>query len=250
MEKNKVLTVVRITTALAVWIIVFKLYGALIDPLLEGHLPVMARMIISSMAVPYTLALGAFYIIVRGMPVSSDKSSGRINFFKFFIIQTGISFPCLIMANAMIKMLGLEMTGITAEELFGHLCFYIFLLLIFNPVMEELLFRKFILERLGCLGFKGSVICSAVLFAIPHLISQGPAQVIYTFALGLVWAYVTLKTGKLWPAVILHSLSNVYGAFLPMTFAQINPVMSVLFVAFTMLVIVPTAIILIVREFK
>ncbi|MCR5059928.1 MAG: CPBP family intramembrane metalloprotease [Saccharofermentans sp.] len=116
--------------------------------------------------------------------------------------------------------------------------------------MEELLFRKFILERLECLGFKGSVICSAVLFALPHLISQGPAQVIYTFALGLVWAYVTLKTGKLWLAVILHSLSNVYGAFLPMSFTRINPAMPVLFVAFTMLIIVPAAIILIVREFK
>ena len=250
MEKNKVLKVIRIIIAVAVWLIITKLYGAFLDPLWEGRIPVIIRMILSSMVVPYTLGLGAFYIIVRGMPEACKKDSKTMNLFKCFIIQTGISFPCLMFVNFIVKILGIETPGITSEELFGHLWFYIILLLIFNPVMEELLFRKFVLERLGFLGIKGTIICSAVLFALPHLISQGPAQVLYTFALGLVWAYVTLKTGKLWPAIILHSLSNIYCAYIPMAASNISPLASVAYAGFTMLIIMPVAIVLLVKEFK
>ena len=140
--------------------------------------------------------------------------------------------------------------GIPAEELFGNIWFYIVLLLIFNPVMEELLFRKILLERLTCLGFKWAVICSAVLFALPHVVSQGVPQMFYTFGLGLVWGYITLKTGKLWPAIILHSLSNIYGAFIPMIAAEIHPLLSGLFVMFTMGVMVPLTVLFLIKEHK
>lgn len=246
MDRNKALTVLRITAALAAWFAVFKLYAAFIDPLLEGVLPDMVRMILSSMAVPYTLGLGAFMLIAGGMKTSRPAASLEVRpagLMKLFVIQTGLSFPCLVAVNIIYKVLGLEMGGISSDELLGNLVFYIVLLLIFNPVFEELLFRKMVLERLGCLGGKGAVICSAVLFALPHVISQGPAQMLYTFALGLVWGYVTLKSGKLWPAIILHSLSNVYGAFIPMIAGEIMPLLSVLFVAFTMSVMLPLAII-------
>ena len=33
--------------------------------------------------------------------------------------------------------------------------------------------------------------------------------------LGLMLAYVALTSRKLWPCILLHSLSNIYGAFIP-----------------------------------
>lgn len=246
MNRNKVFTVLRITAALAAWFAVTSLYRSLIDPHLEGVLPVMVRMILSSMVVPYTAGLGIFRLIVLGMPVSRPRPALEVRpagLMKFFVIQTGLSMPPLFIINTVCNLMGLEMGGISSDELFSNIVFYIVLLLIFNPVFEELLFRKLILERLGCLGSKGAIICSAVLFALPHVISQGPAQMLYTFALGLVWGYVTIKSGKLWPAVILHSLSNFYGAFIPMAASRIMPLLSVLFVAFTMMVMVPLTVV-------
>ena len=107
-----------------------------------------------------------------------------------------------------------------------------------------MLFRRLVLDRLSSLGFKGAVIVSAVLFALPHLYSQGIAQVPYTFAIGLVLAWITVKTGKLWPAVLLHSLSNIYGAYLPMGLTLIHPACAALFVLFTLAVMLPLAVII------
>ena len=248
MDRNKLFVVLRIAAALAVWFAVFKLYGYFVDPHLEGVLPATVRMILSSMIVPYTVGLGLFYIIVKGIPVQQGNvphpGFGAGETLRFFVIQTGLSFPCLVAVNIISRIFGFEMTGMTADELFGNLWFYIVLLLVFNPVFEELLFRKLVLGRLGCLGEKGAVICSAVLFALPHVVSQGVAQMFYTFMLGLVWGYVTLRSGRLWPAVVLHSLSNVYCAYLPMIASQIHPALSVLYTMGTMAVMVPLTIVL------
>ena len=56
MKKNNILTVLRVFTALAVWFIIYKCYGVFIDPMLEGRLPEVIRMIfriiITGIAIP------------------------------------------------------------------------------------------------------------------------------------------------------------------------------------------------------
>ncbi len=253
MKRNNVITVLRMTVAVALWFSVTFVGGKLLAPLLEGVLPEMASIILRTMVLPYTLGLMLFCMAVIGMkktPVTG-RSEGKVSagtIVKFFLIQTGLSFPCMVAGNIACKILGADIGGMSAEQLFGRLGFYIVLLLIFNPIFEELLFRKFVLERLTCLGTAGSVICSAVLFAIPHVFSQGFPQMLYTFALGLVWGYVTIRTGKLLPAIILHSLSNLYCAFIPSLLSLIHPMAQVPFVMLTLAVMLPSAIVLISRE--
>ena len=72
----------------------------------------------------------------------------------------------------------------------------------------------------------------------------------FTFAAGLVWAYITIRTGKLWPAIVLHSLSNIYCAYIPMFTGMINPALSVLYVMITMIVMIPLTIVFIKRRRK
>ena len=139
MNRNRTLDVLRITAALAVWFTVYKLYGVFADPLLEGVLPVTLRMILSSMVVPYTVALGAFYLVAAGMPVTHFEGTRKIGIggiLKFFVIQTGLSFPPMIAVNVVFRILNIGMTGLTSDEMFGNLWFYIVLLLIFNPVFQ------------------------------------------------------------------------------------------------------------------
>ncbi len=253
MSKNNIITVVRVSLALVLWYAVVFLYRTYIDPVFEGVLSELLRNVLATMVVPYTIGLGVFFLALSGMKKTPyvcepQMSLGFGGMLKLFVIQTGLSFPLMIAVTVITRITGHDATGITPDELFGKLGFYIVLLLIFNPVFEELLFRKFILERLGGLGFKGAVIVSAILFAVPHCISIGPAQMFYAFAIGLVWGFVTLKTGKLWPAVILHSLANVYGSFLPMIAAKTDPAMSALFVLFTMAVMVPLTVVLMVKN--
>lgn len=250
MNRNNVITILRMAVAVALWFAVSFAGGKLVDPLLGGVLPDMVRIVLRTMVLPYTLGLILFFIAVTGMkktPVAGS-TEGKVSIGRFFLIQTGLSFPCMVAATVICKILGADIGGISSEQLFGHLVFYIVLLLIFNPVFEELLFRRFVLERLICLGTKGAVICSAVLFAIPHAFSQGFPQMLYTFALGLVWGYVIVRTGKLMPVIVLHSLSNIYGAFIPAALGLIHPMAQAPFVMFNMVVILPVAIVLITKE--
>lgn len=253
MNKNNIISVVRVFLALVCWYLVNKFGGGFVDSLLEGRVPDIVRMVAASMVIPYTVALGAFFLVTLGMKegpvedaVSTPIKLDFSNIVKYFVIQTGIAFPGMFVINIVLTVMGKETGGTTPEKFLTHPVFYVVLLLIFNPIFEELLFRKFVLERISGLGFKWAVIVSAVLFAMPHLLSQGPAQVPYTFALGLVWAYVTVRSKKLWPAVVLHSLSNLYGAFIPMIVTAIHPALSVVYVMFTMGVVLPAAIILMV----
>lgn len=91
----------------------------------------------------------------------------------------------------------------------------LFLLLIFNPVAEEFLFRKLVLDRLLRFGAITAILVSSILFALPHAFSQGIPAVPYTFILGMVWAYMRVRTQTLWVPIALHSFSNFWGMIAP-----------------------------------
>lgn len=243
----------RLLFATAVWFAIQRSYSVFVDPLLEGTAPQLLRMALASMVVPYTIGLGAFYLIVRSMEKSApsgdtmDIAPSAIG--RYFVIQSGLSFPVIVITNIATMMLGGQVTGLSSGEILGNLPFYIFLLVIFNPLFEEFLFRKLILERLTVLGTRSAIICSAVLFALPHAFSLGLAQMLYTFVLGLVWGYVTVKSGQLLPAIVLHSLSNIYGTFIPMIPRSL-PIANLAFMAVYALIMPVAAIVLAVREHK
>ena len=131
----------------------------------------------------------------------------------------------------------------TAEQILARPVFYCFLLLVFAPVAEEILFRKLFFDRLMVLGTKPAIILSAVFFALPHLISQGPTQVFYTFILGLSFGFVTARTRKLWPAMILHSLSNLYCGIISAVWPQDNPLFMLAYTAIYVLAVPAAAVV-------
>lgn len=71
---------------------------------------------------------------------------------------------------------------------------------------EEVLFRGYAqrqFERAS--GPVGGILLSGVLFGFYHL---RPSQVLPLIVLGLYLAYLTWRTGSLWPAVLVHVLHN------------------------------------------
>lgn len=246
--KDKVLTVVRITAGLLVWFLIYKLLDTAVDPYLKEHVPETVRLIIESMVIPYAVGFPACYLIVKSMRVQ-DGGCPRIkpsagNMTKAFLIQSGLSFPVMIPFNIAFKLMGKELPGMTAETILAQPVFYCFLLLVFAPVVEEIFFRKVVLGRLTCLGSVPAVFISAALFGFPHLFSQGPAQMVYTFVLGLVWGYMALRTGKLWPSILLHSLSNIYGGLLTIVWPKDTPLGILSFAGLYMMAMPCVAIIL------
>ena len=258
MKKNSIITVFRVFAALVVWFVIYKLYGAFMDPMLEGKLSESIRMLIGRMVIPYTVGIGAAYLILRGMRIPEEYKNDPDSpdytkvtpglILKAFLVQMGISMPVMMVFNIIYRILGLPLPGMTADEIFGkHLFFYLILLLVFNPVMEEILFRRLLLDRLLVLGETTAIIISAVFFGLPHVFSQGLPQMFATFAIGLVWAYVRINTGKLWPCIILHALFNLYGCYFALFMSQ-NMVTAILMFLINMFLLpVIAAIIIIIR---
>ena len=186
--KKNWLTVIRVVAALVVWIAVYRGIVYLIDPWLSASVPEVIRNLICATVIPYGIALPLAYLVIRGMKTAQSASPlmkpGFKNMALIFIIQSGLSVWAMLPVGILIKVLDSKTPQVTADQILAQPVYYCFLLLIFAPVMEEFMFRKLFLDRLMVLGTRPAILISAVLFALPHLISQGPAQVFYTFVRG------------------------------------------------------------------
>lgn len=253
MKKNSFAVVLRVALGLVVWFILYKGFAAFIEPLYADKIPEVLVCVIRCMIVPYTLGMGGCYLIIRGMD-KAEMTGGMVMtlglLFKAFIVQTGLSMPVIIIINIICTLAGITGHGIGVNEITGsHWLFYLILLLIFNPIFEELLFRKLALDRLMVLGEKTAIIVSAIFFALPHIYSAGVPQFFGTFIIALIYAYLRVKTGKLWPAVILHCLFNFYGCYFAAVMQGMVPTRGI-FILLSILIIPIIAVILVVKHFK
>lgn len=83
------------------------------------------------------------------------------------------------------------------------------LISIFGPIFEEILFRKFLIDRTIKYGARVSIIISAVIFGFFH---GNIYQFFYAFLLGGFFAYVYIKTGKIIYTMALHIIVNLMGS--------------------------------------
>ncbi|MDO4616882.1 MAG: putative ABC exporter domain-containing protein [Lachnospiraceae bacterium] len=77
------------------------------------------------------------------------------------------------------------------------------------PIMEELFFRKFLIDRMRPYGEKTAMITSALMFGLFH---GNFSQFFYATALGIVFAYVYLHTGRIRYTIALHMGINLWGS--------------------------------------
>jgi membrane protease YdiL (CAAX protease family) len=75
------------------------------------------------------------------------------------------------------------------------------------PILEEALFRGVILQGLARRrGPRAAALWTAAFFALFHF--YNPWQILPTFFLGLLLAWLVMTTGSLWPAIVLHAAFN------------------------------------------
>jgi len=83
------------------------------------------------------------------------------------------------------------------------------LLVVLMPaVCEEMMFRGFILKAFSHRSKLQGTLISSLLFCLLHL---NPARFLPTFLLGVLLAYLVIRTGSLWSAIIGHAVHNSIG---------------------------------------
>ena len=76
---------------------------------------------------------------------------------------------------------------------------------IIPPLSEEFLFRGIVLGKLRRFGDGFAIVLSSALFALLHM---NIVQIPFAFVVGLVMAFVTVKTNSLLPAILIHFANN------------------------------------------
>ncbi len=91
---------------------------------------------------------------------------------------------------------------------------------IIAPFGEELIFRKLLLDRTAKYGEGAAIFFSGLTFSLFH---GNVMQIFYAFAVGLILAYIYVKTGSYVRCALLHGILNAFfGVIAPNLFKYID----------------------------
>ncbi len=187
----------------------------------------------------FRFAASTIPLTVIGMPVlfgvtsfiPSAKTSYKSNIsvpkmLKIFVISY-VSMTILNMVSLVINMMISGITGLSATnplEFIQGSNIWITLLfaVVLSPIVEEIMFRHIIINKLRNYGSGVAIFTSAFAFALYH---GNLYQILYAFVLGIVFGAVVYKTGKLRYAIILHIMVNFCGTVLPIGIASQKPIL-------------------------
>ena len=158
----------------------------------------------------YGVGLFAFMEIISKIP-NTKIEKGKVNG-KTITLCFLLQFTAIIIMSLITNIIGSISGQEISTDLYTLTPYMIFMLLIFNPIIEEFVFRKLFADKLLKYGELFYILVSSFCFAIVHGVSLGIPQIVYTFILGMIWSYLVVKTGNIKLSIILHSLSNLFGS--------------------------------------
>jgi membrane protease YdiL (CAAX protease family) len=86
------------------------------------------------------------------------------------------------------------------------------------PLVEEIFFRGFVFTGLrGRWGWSKAAMASAGLFALAHIV---PTSILPIFILGMIFAFLYQISGSIWPAILMHMLTNSVALFMAYAISQ------------------------------
>lgn len=177
----------------------------------------------------YALALSFVPMYAVGFPVFCallpraparellpEKRKLPLSFFVLLLMCFGCLYPGNLIgqgADALVsRLLRAPAMGNPVEAVAdrsGLTAYFLFAVLL-APVLEELTFRKLLLDRLRLIDKPSALIFSSLAFALFH---GNLVQVFYAFGAGLVLGAVYLRCGKVRVTMLLHVLINFLGGF-------------------------------------
>lgn len=116
---------------------------------------------------------------------------------------------------------------------------------ILSPIIEEVLFRGVMLNKLRTYGDKIAIITTALLFGLFH---ENFSQFFYAVGLGIIFAYVTLKTGTIKYSIGLHIMINMMGSVIGTQ--VLNSTIATMIFGIVVWVFVIAGLILFIKDFK
>lgn len=166
---------------------------------------------LSMYAVAMPLSLVLFHMSIPEPPERSRLSAPTL--FGLFAVCFGLTYVGSWMGEVCNALIGLLTenepsnpieTATMSSPLWANLLF----VGILAPLMEELFYRRVVMDRLRRYGELPAVLMSGIAFGLIH---GNVSQFFYAAILGMVFGYVYLRTGNIWYTVGLHAGINLIG---------------------------------------
>jgi len=165
----------------------------------------------------YGVGFPAFCLILGNLPaappVKPKKPLGPLRFGQAYLIGLALLYLTNYFTLFLLWLVGLargEAITNPVETMQEYpVALNLLLACIVAPLAEELMFRRLLLDRLRPYGDRFAIAASALCFGLFH---GNLNQFFYAAALGLVFAYVALRTGCLWQTILLHAMVNAISA--------------------------------------
>ena len=198
----------QMLSMLTVQVVVSALVGLLAPALLSDPIFLWTLSVVSA----YGVGFPAFCLMIRRVDARFSELGrplGPARFFQAYLIVLALMYLTNMATLAFTALIGLlrgETVVNPVEQMESYPVALTTLLgCVIAPITEELMFRRLLLNRLRPYGEKFAVVASALCFGLFH---GNLNQVFYAFAIGLVFAYVALRTGRLWQVMLLHAMVN------------------------------------------
>ncbi len=167
----------------------------------------------------YGVAAPFCYLILRGMPKNPPrKLKLRVSDFIIFVcIAIALMYVGALIGtavNAWISfVVGIEQGSPIGDALrTSDLWLSILYTGIIAPILEELFFRKFLIDRLNGVGDLLVIMTSGLFFGLFH---GNIDQFFYATLLGMFLAYVYRITGDIRYPIFIHAIVNFVGGLIP-----------------------------------
>ena len=200
----------------------------------------------------YLIGFPLAYCMMKKIPTAVSQEKKRLPLRQ--LVEYGlISYAVMILLNFLTTFLlsfielfktesivnPVQQVILTGSPWLSLLC-----IVVLSPIIEELLFRKILLDRVRIYGDKVAIIFTAIAFGFYH---GNLSQLFYAVGLGIILAYIVLKTNQLKYSIGIHMFVNAMGSLiLPMLIgdgsdllrAQIASVIVVILITFGTILII------------
>lgn len=180
-----------------------------------GRINMDLLMLISQFSM-YCVGFPIFLLLIKRVPAwkrTEERSLGAGGFVLNMIFCFGMTYLGNIAGQLLMAFAGI-LSGTRMENpvdiMVMEMSPWVMLLstVVIAPVMEELMFRKFLIDRVAPYGQKTAVIVSGVGFGLFH---GNFYQFFYACAIGMVFAYLYSSTGRIRYSIMLHMIINFMG---------------------------------------
>ena len=192
------------------WLVVWALVGALLimgltEAAVALGLPVSDELTGVLLYVP--VIAWVWYMVVRRGGVNLGAMLRWPRLGSYWFVVAG-----LLVVQLLFSLAAITLTTLVAPWMFdslegvgeGNLALATLGLVVLPPLVEEVVFRGVLLERFSVKWRVGvAIVLSAVFFGILHADPVGAGM------FGLITGLLYLRTGSLWPGIIIHFVNNL-----------------------------------------